>query len=201
MREDKGGPAEPAIIEGLVFDFDAAVTGIRTSKFGVTLGKFNLLDVGGTEFYGDYRTQFMNTAFNFPMTLALLPLSTFGVGAAVLPRDDIQLSALVLGPNGELISNHVGQAFHGVLILGNAKLTVKPFGLVGHQSLGFTWNALPAQSGGLAPDARARRGHRPLSREPHAAAAAPNGHRRGNEDIARDTRPRSIHPICCAGRQ
>jgi len=33
-----------------------------------------------------------------------------------------------------------GHAFHGVLILGSTKLTVKPFGLVGHQSLGFTWN-------------------------------------------------------------
>ena len=26
------------------------------------------------------------------------------------------------------------------MIVGNGKLTVKPFGLVGHQSLGFTWN-------------------------------------------------------------
>jgi porin len=26
------------------------------------------------------------------------------------------------------------------MILGSGKLTVKPFGLVGHQSLGFTWN-------------------------------------------------------------
>jgi porin len=34
----------------------------------------------------------------------------------------------------------VAQAFHGVLILSSAKLTVKPFGLIGHQSLGFRWN-------------------------------------------------------------
>jgi len=82
----------------------------------------------------------MNTAFNFPMTLALLPLSTFGGGVVVLPRDDILLSGLAIGPNGEPISNDVSQAFHGALILGNTKLTVTPFGLVGHQSLGFTWN-------------------------------------------------------------
>jgi hypothetical protein len=50
------------------------------------------------------------------------------------------LSGLAIGPNGTPTSNDVGQAFHGVLILGNGKLTVKPFGLVGHQSLGFTWN-------------------------------------------------------------
>jgi porin len=82
----------------------------------------------------------MNAAFNFPMTLALLPLSTFGGGALFLPRDDILLSALALGPNGSPTSNNVAQAFHGVLILSSAKLTVKPFGLIGHQSLGFRWN-------------------------------------------------------------
>jgi porin len=119
---------------------NAALTQFLSPKFGLTAGKFNLLDSGETEFYGDYRTQFMNTAFNFPMTFALLPLSTFGGGIIVLPRDDIILSALALGPNGTPTSNDVGQAFDGVLILGSGKLTVKPFGLVGHHSLGLTWN-------------------------------------------------------------
>jgi porin len=62
--------------------------------------------------------------------------TTFGGGVVVLPRDDILLSGLAIGPNGEPTSNDLGQAFHGVLIVGNGK----PFGLVGHQSLGFTWN-------------------------------------------------------------
>jgi porin len=116
---------------------NATLTQFLSTKFGLTAGKLNLVDAGETEFYGNYRTQFLNTAFNFPMTVALLPLSTFGGGVVVLPRDDILLSALALGPNGEPTSNDVGQAFHGVLILGNGKLTVKPFGLVGHQSLGL----------------------------------------------------------------
>jgi porin len=119
---------------------NATFTQFLSPKFGLTVGKINLLDAGETEFYGDYRTQFMNTAFNFPMTLALLPLSTFGGGVVVLPRDDILLSGLAIGPNGAPTSNDVGQAFQGVLILGGAKLTVKPVGLVGHQSLGLTWN-------------------------------------------------------------
>jgi porin len=96
--------------------------------------------LAGTEFYGDYRTQFLNAAFNFPMTLEQLPLSTFGGGVIVLPREDIILSGLAIGPNGAPISNDVSQAFNGVMIVGSGKLTVKPFGLVGHQSLGFTWN-------------------------------------------------------------
>ena len=103
-------------------------------------GKINTLDLGATEFYGDYRTQFLNAAFNFPMTVQQVPLSTFGGGVLVLPRDDIVLSGLALGPNGAPISNDVSQAFNGVMIVGNGALTIKPFGLVGHQSLGFTWN-------------------------------------------------------------
>jgi porin len=74
------------------------------------------------------------------MTLELLPVSTFGGGVIVLPRDDILLSALAIGPNRTPISNDLSQAFDGVMIVGSSKLTVKPFGLVGHQSLGFTWN-------------------------------------------------------------
>ena len=119
---------------------NASLTQFLSPQFGVTAGKFNLLDAGETEFYGNYHTQFMNTAFNFPMTVALLPLSTFGGGALFLPRQDIILSGLVLGPNGTPTSNDLGQAFHGVLVLGSGKLTVKPFGLVGHQGLSLTWN-------------------------------------------------------------
>jgi porin len=119
---------------------NATFTQFLSPQFGVVAGKINLLDSGPTEFYGDYRTQFLNTAFNFPMTLELLPLSTFGGGVLVLPREDILLSALVIGPNGAPISNDVSQAFNGVTIVGNGKLTVKPFRLVGHQNLAFTWN-------------------------------------------------------------
>jgi porin len=119
---------------------NASLTQFLSPQLALSAGKYNLAEAGATEFYGDYRTQFMNAAFNFPMTFALLPLSTFGGGALFLPRQDILLSGLVLGPNGSPTTNDVGQAFHGVLILGNGKLTVQPFGLVGHQNLGFTWN-------------------------------------------------------------
>ena len=84
---------------------NATLTQFLSPKLGLTTGKFNLLDSGATEFYGDYRTQFLNAAFNFPMTLALIPLSTFGGGVIVLPRDDLLLSALALGPNGTPTSN------------------------------------------------------------------------------------------------
>jgi porin len=109
-------------------------------KFGLFAGKINTFDLGEGEFYGDYRTQFENTAFNFPMTLQQVPLSSFGGGVIALPREDITLSAIALGANGTPTSDSVGQAFgNGVVVVSNGQLTVKPFGLVGHQSLGFTW--------------------------------------------------------------
>src|SRR5262249_26104259 len=43
-------------------------------KFGIAVGKINTLDLSATEFYGDYHTQFMNAAFNFPMILEQVPL-------------------------------------------------------------------------------------------------------------------------------
>jgi len=109
-------------------------------QFGLFAGKINTLDLSETEFYGDYRTQFENAAFNFPMTLQQVPLSAFGGGVIGLPREDIILSALVLDPNGTPTSDNLGKAFSdGVMVVGNGQLTVKPFGLVGHQNFGFTW--------------------------------------------------------------
>src|SRR5215467_318212 len=99
-------------------------------QFGLAVGKINTLDLGATEFYGDYSTQFMNAALNFPMTLEQVPLSTFGGGVIGIPRQDILLSALVLGPNGTPTSDSPSQAFSGsALVLGSGQLTVKPFGL------------------------------------------------------------------------
>jgi porin len=75
-------------------------TQFLSPKFGLFAGKINTLDLGETEFYGDYRTQFLNTAFVFPMTLDQVPISAFGGGFIALPRDDITLSAMALDPSG-----------------------------------------------------------------------------------------------------
>jgi porin len=119
---------------------NATLTQFLSPQFGVFLGKINTLDSGVTEFYGDYRTQFENAMFSFPMTLEQVPISTFGGGAIAIPREDILLSATVLGASGTPDSNDVGQAFDGVMVLGSGQLTVKPWGLVGHQSLNIEWN-------------------------------------------------------------
>ncbi len=131
----------PGVNERTTALMNATLTQFFSPQFGLFAGKINMLDSGVTEFYGDYRTQFLNTAFNFPMTLEQVPIAAFGGGAIVIPQQDILLSALALDPNGTPTSNDLGHAFSaGVEVLASGKLTIKPFGLVGHQSLGLSWN-------------------------------------------------------------
>ena len=112
-------------------------------QFGLLAGKINTFDptLIGQELYGDYSTQFLNTAFMFPMILEQVPISAYGGGVIALPREDIILSALVLDPSGTPESNDLGDAFSdGVMLVGGGKLTIKPFELVGHQNVGFSWS-------------------------------------------------------------
>jgi porin len=112
-----------------------------SEKYGLVLGKFNTFAAGGQEFYGDYNTQFLNAAFNFPMTLEQVPVSAFGGGVIALPTPDITLSVLALGSDGTPTNNNVGDSFSsGTMVVGSAQVTIKPFGLVGHQNFGFSWN-------------------------------------------------------------
>jgi porin len=113
-----------------------------STKFGVLIGKFNMLDSAEQEFYGDYRTQFLNTAFNFPMTTAFAPISAFGGGAILIPTPDLTLSVLALGSSNTPSDNDIGDAFsRGTVVVGSGALTIKSFGLVGHQSVSFLWNS------------------------------------------------------------
>ena len=107
----------------------------------MSAGKIDLFDFSETEFYGDYRTQFMNTGLNFPMTLELVPLSAYGGGIIVVPTDDIVASAFVLDANGTPTNDSLGDAFsNGETVFGGGQWTIKPFGLVGHQNLSFSWS-------------------------------------------------------------
>jgi porin len=131
----------PGINDQTTALMNATLTQFLSPQFALFAGKINMLDSGVTEFYGDYRTQFLNAMFNFPMTLEQVPIAAFGGGAIVIPQQDILLSALALDPDGTPTSNDLGHAFSdGVEVLASGKLTIKPFGLVGHQSVGLSWN-------------------------------------------------------------
>jgi porin len=131
----------PGINDRTTALMNATFTQFLSPQLGLFAGKINMLDSAVTEFYGDYRTQFENAAFNFPMTLDQVPISAFGGGVIGIPQQDILLSALALDANGTPTSNDLGHVFsEGVEVLASGKLTIKPFGLVGHQSLGLSWN-------------------------------------------------------------
>ena len=75
------------------------------------------------------------------MTLAQVPLSAYGGGIIGLPTKDIVLSAIALDPYGTPTSNSLSNVFdNGVMVLGNGQVTIRPFGLVGHQNVGFSWS-------------------------------------------------------------
>ncbi len=110
-------------------------------KFGLVAGKIFTLDATVGEFAGDYRTQFMNAGLAIPMTFGFVPISAFGGGVIALPMESLLLSALVLDPNGTPTNNDISEAFRdGFTVVASGKLTIKPFGLVGHQSLGGMWS-------------------------------------------------------------
>jgi porin len=131
----------PTFNEGSSGLMQASYTQFLSHQFGITMGKMNLFDFTPAEFYGDYRTQFMNTGLNLPLAYAMVPMSAYGGGVVILPTEDITLMALALDASGQPTENDIGKAFDdGVTLVSAAKFNIKPFGLVGHQSIGGVWS-------------------------------------------------------------
>jgi len=146
---DQAGAIVPTNVASLYPHFDQASSGLMQAsytqflspKFGVTMGKMNLFEFTPTEFYGDYRTQFMNTALNLPSAFVLAPMSAYGGGVLWLLTPDINLMALAIDASGTPTENDIGKAFDdGVTLVSAANIKIKPFGLVGHQSITGLWS-------------------------------------------------------------
>ena len=119
----------------------ATFTQFLSPKLGLVAGKIFTVDGFHGEFSGNYRTQFQNVALSFPAAAAMAPLSAYGGGVIALPWEGLLLSALVIDPSGTPTNSDVTEAFRdGVMVLGNAQVTIKPFGLLGHQSVQFLWS-------------------------------------------------------------
>jgi len=120
---------------------NATFTQFLSPKFGLFAGKIFTLDGFKGEFAGDIRNQFMNTGLAFPMALALVPLSAYGGGVVVLPWEGVVLSAMALDPSGTPTNSDISEAFDdGTTVVASGQVTIKPFGLVGHQSVGGMWS-------------------------------------------------------------
>ena len=109
--------------------------------FGVFLGKVSGLGADDNAFAHDYHTTFLNSALDLNVALALFPLTAYGGGLVILPWEGAVFTVAALDPNGTATNNDIGDAFQdGVLVSAEGRVTIKPFGLVGHQLLGGGWS-------------------------------------------------------------
>lgn len=109
--------------------------------FALVAGKMSGLGADDNAFAHDYHTQFVNAALSFNMAAALFPLTAFGGGIVVLPWEGAIFTAAALDPDGTATNNDISEAFEdGVLVAAEGRVTIKPFGLVGHQLVGGGWS-------------------------------------------------------------
>ena len=112
-----------------------------SKHFGVFMGKVSGLGVDDNAFAHDYHTTFLNSALDLNVALALFPLTAYGGGLVILPWEGAVVTVAALDPSGTATNNDIGDAFQdGVLVTAEGRITLKPFGLVGHQLLGGGWS-------------------------------------------------------------
>ncbi len=112
-----------------------------TTWIGVFAGKSYMLDADANEFAHNYRTQFLNFGLNFNQAAVLGPVSAWGGGIVIIPWKDALLTVSVLDPDGTPSDNSLDDAFsNGVLVGSEGRVTIRPFGLVGHQLVGGYWS-------------------------------------------------------------
>jgi porin len=119
------------------------LTQFLSEKFAVTLGKLDTTGGDANEFaHGRGDDKFMNLAFSFnPVLLRVGPYSTLGMGLVFLPTKDLILSFSAIDTEGVTTRTGFDTLFKdGTTLASEARLTVRPFGLTGHQLIGFAWS-------------------------------------------------------------
>jgi porin len=111
-------------------------------SFGVFLGKLDVLGGDANVFAHDYKTDFMNIAFDFNLVpLRTVPYSPLGAGFVVLPTKDVLFTFTVLDTEGNPERAGFDTMFKGgTTLAAETRVTVKPFGLPGHQLIGGSWS-------------------------------------------------------------
>ena len=108
---------------------------------GVFAGKLYMLDADANDFAHNYRTQFLNFGLNINQAASLAPISAWGGGIVLVPWKDALMTVSVLDPDGTPVDNSLAGAFSsGVLIGSEGRVTIRPFGLTGHQLVGGYWS-------------------------------------------------------------
>jgi porin len=107
---------------------------------GVMVGKMYTLGSDMNAFAHDWRTQFLNLNLNVNATLLTAPISAWGGSLIFIPMEGSLITLGVLDPNGTPLDNSLDVFEDGVMLAAEGRFTIKPFGLVGHQLLGFLWS-------------------------------------------------------------
>src|SRR5499426_3120248 len=143
------GAIDPPTLVGLLPEPGGPSTGLMnltfmqflSKHFGVVVGKIYTLGGDDNTFAHDYHSTFMNTGLDFNMVLDLIPFTAYGGGLVILPWDGAVFTVSALDPSGTATNNNISDAFKdGVLVGAEGRVTIKPFGLVGHQLLGGVWS-------------------------------------------------------------
>ena len=110
----------------------------------VAAGKIDATRVYDTNYFAnDERRQFLNLGLrNNPVILPFAPYTTIFAAAIVEPTEWLSISTAVANSNDSANRTGFDTAFHapdGTTVAQEFDFTIKPFGLEGHQRLGWVW--------------------------------------------------------------
>jgi porin len=115
-------------------------------RFAVVIGKLDTTGGDANEFaHGRGDDKFMNMAFSFnPVVVTLAPYAPLGMSLVFLPHKDVIYSFAVVDTQGLPNTAGFNTLFQDPTTVTNeVRVTVRPFGLTGHQLLGTAWANKP----------------------------------------------------------
>jgi porin len=120
-------------------------TQFLTEWFGVSIGKLDTTGGDMNEFAHIKGNQFMNLAFSAsPLVLRTAPYATLGMGLVILPTKNPEEAVVgfsVIDTEGTTTRSGFDTLFKdGTTLAAEGRLTIKPFGLLGHQLIGGAWS-------------------------------------------------------------
>jgi porin len=124
-------------------------TQFLSEKFAVFLGKLDTSVGDANEFaHGRGDDKFLNLAFSLnPTLLRIGPYAPLGMGFVFLPSKDLSFSFSAMDTQGLPNTSGFDTLFKDpTSLISELRVTVRPFGLVGHQMLGGGWSNGPFTS-------------------------------------------------------
>jgi porin len=117
-------------------------TQFLTEWFAVVIGKLDTTGGDANEFaFGRGDNKFMNMAFSFnPVTIRLAPYAPLGMVLSFFPHKDVVYGFSVVDTQGQPNTAGFNTLVEDPTALTHElRVTIRPFGLTGHQLLGFGW--------------------------------------------------------------